>query len=107
MTNAPSMASTRLALTCPHCDAEIEVRIQTRAAVAPPLKQPVATAEEFSGWLKASRLSVEEFQRLPAYEWHRDQLEPLVKTVTDDTEGETAERGTTRPPTGEERASIG
>jgi hypothetical protein len=106
MTNAPCMASTTLALTCPHCEAEIEVRIQTRAAVAPAFKLPFATAEEFSSWLKASRLSVDEFQRLPAYEWHRDQLEPLVRAVANDAEGEPATVGATRPRAGEERASI-
>lgn len=75
-------SSTTVAVTCPHCEEEIEVRIETQAAVAPLVKFPFATAQEFSVWLSASALSVEEFQRLPVYESHRDQLEPLVKAVS-------------------------
>ena len=63
----------------PHCEAEIEVRLETQAAVAPPLRLAFASVAEFALWLKASRLSVDEFRRLPVYEWHRDQLEPLVR----------------------------
>jgi hypothetical protein len=91
LTNARSMARTTIALTCPHCEAEIEVRIETEAALAPPLKLPFTTAEEFARWLKASRLSVDEFKRLPFYEWHRDQLEPLTRAVPHDSEGELAD----------------
>ena len=69
------MARTTIALTCPHCEAEIDVRIETEAALAPPLKLSFAIAEEFARWLEASRLSVDEFKQLPFYEWHRDQLE--------------------------------
>ncbi len=77
-------ASTSIAVTCPHCEEEIEVRIETQAAVAPLVKFPFATAQEFAVWLSASALSVEEFQRLPVYESHRDQLEPLVRAVSAD-----------------------
>jgi hypothetical protein len=49
------------------------------------------TVEEFAQWLRASRLSVDEFKRLPVYEWHRDQLEPLTRAVADDPEDETAD----------------
>jgi hypothetical protein len=77
-------ASTSMAVTCPHCEEEIEVRIETQAVVAPLVKFPFATAEEFSLWLSASALSVEEFQRLPVYESHREQLEPLVRAVSAD-----------------------
>jgi hypothetical protein len=80
-----------MTVTCPHCEAEIEVRIETQAAVAPPLRLPFATEEEFAQWLKASRLSVDEFKRLPFYEWHRDQLEPLTRAVADDAKDETAD----------------
>lgn len=75
------VAATTVAVTCPHCDEEIEVRIRAEATVAPLVKLPFATAEEFSHWLAASALSVEEFQRLPVYESHRDQLEPFVRAV--------------------------
>src|SRR5436190_3977475 len=85
------MARTTMTVTCPHCEAEIEVRIETQAALAPPVRLPFATEEEFAQWLKASRFSVDEFRRLPFYEWHRDHLEPLTRAVADDAEDERAE----------------
>jgi hypothetical protein len=85
------MASPKMTVTCPHCEAEIELRIETQATIAPLFKLPFATVEEFAQWLKASRLSVEEFKRLPAYEWHRDQLEPWTRALADDAGDETAE----------------
>ena len=75
------MAAATMAVTCPHCEEELEVRIETEASVAPRVKLPFATPDEFSHWLAASALSVEEFQRLPVYESHRDQLEPLVRAL--------------------------
>jgi uncharacterized protein YfaT (DUF1175 family) len=83
------MASATMTVTCPHCEAEIEVRFETQAAVAPPLKLAFASVAEFAQWLKASRLSIDEFRQLPVYEWHRDQLEPLVRAVANDAEDET------------------
>ena len=91
-----------MTVSCPHCEAEIEVRIQTQAVVALPLTLPFATEEEFAQWLRASRLSFDEFKRLPFYEWHRDQLEPLTRAVVDDAEDEAAHewhRDQLRPPT--------
>jgi hypothetical protein len=85
------MVRTTMTVTCPHCEAEVEVRIETQAAVAAPLRLPFATEEEFAQWLKASRFSVDEFKRLPFYEWHRDQLEPFMRAVADDAEGEAGE----------------
>jgi hypothetical protein len=85
------MASTTMRATCPHCDGEIDVRVETHAAVAPPMQLSFATADEFAQWLKASRLSFEEFKRLPLYEWHRDQLEPLTSAVVKDSPDETAD----------------
>ena len=73
----------------PHCEAEIEVRLETQAAVAPPLRLAFASVAEFALWLKASRLSVDEFRRLPVYEWHRDQLEPPVRAAANDADDET------------------
>jgi uncharacterized protein YfaT (DUF1175 family) len=78
------MASAKMTVSCPHCEAEIEVRFETQAAVAPPLKLSFANVAEFAQWLKASRLSVDEFRQLPVYEWHRDHLEPLVRAVAND-----------------------
>ena len=76
-------------VTCPHCEAEIDVRIETQATVVPSLKLAFASVAEFAQWLKASRLSVDEFRQLPVYQWHRDQLEPLVRAVANDAEDET------------------
>jgi uncharacterized protein YfaT (DUF1175 family) len=75
-------------VTCPHCGAEIDVRIETQATVVPSLKLAFASVAEFAQWLKASRLSVDEFRQLPVYQWHRDQLEPLVRAVANDAEDE-------------------
>jgi hypothetical protein len=85
------MASTTLTTTCPHCDAAIEVRIETHAAVVPPLKVPFATEKEFAQWLEASRLSIDEFRQLPVYKWHREQLEPLTRAVAADAADEPAD----------------
>jgi hypothetical protein len=49
---------------CPHCEAEIEVRLEVQAAVTARLKLRFATAEAFESWLKASGFTVEEFERL-------------------------------------------
>jgi hypothetical protein len=84
------MAFATITATCPHCEAEIEIRMETQAAVVLPLKLPFATEEEFAQWLQASRLSIDEFKRLPFYEWHRDQLEPLMRAVAEDAEDELA-----------------
>jgi hypothetical protein len=84
------MASIRMTMTCPHCGEGVELRMEMQGALVPHLKLQFATVEEFATWLKASRLSVDEFRRMPAYEWHRDQLEPFVRTVADRAEDETA-----------------
>jgi hypothetical protein len=75
------MASIAIALNCPHCDAEIEVLVQADVQLVPPLRLHFATADELAAWLKASNLSVEEFERLPAYRLHRDHFEPLLKSL--------------------------
>ena len=78
------MARTTVTATCPHCEAEIEVRVETEAEVATPFVPPFTSEQEFERWLKASRLTVEEVKRLPFYEWHRDQLEPLTRALGED-----------------------
>jgi hypothetical protein len=86
------MARTTMTIACPHCEAEVEVRIETQAALALPLKLPFATGEELAQWLKASGFSIDEFRRLPFYEWHRDQLEPLTRAPSiEEADDETAE----------------
>jgi hypothetical protein len=87
MADLGTVAATAMVVTCPHCEAEIDVQVQAQAAVGPPAKLPFASPDEFALWLKASALSVEEFQRLPVYEWHRDQLEPLVKALAEAGDG--------------------
>jgi hypothetical protein len=89
-TEVPTVASTTMAVTCPHCEEEIEVRLETKAAVAPLVHLPFTTAEEFAHWLEASALSLEEFQQLPVYQSHRDQLEPLVRALAGSDGGEPA-----------------
>ena len=83
-----SMALGTMMVTCPHCEAEIDVRIETQATVVPSLKLAFASLAEFVQWLKASRLSVDEFRQLPVYQWHRDQLEPLVRAAVNNAEDE-------------------
>jgi hypothetical protein len=75
------MASIAIALNCPHCDAEIEVLVQADVQLAPPLTLHFDTADELGAWLKASNLSVEEFERLPAYRLHRDLFAPLLQSL--------------------------
>jgi hypothetical protein len=59
----------------PHCEAEIEVRLETQAAVAPPLRLAFASVPAFALWLKASRLSVDD-SAVAGLRVDRDQLEP-------------------------------
>jgi hypothetical protein len=84
------MTRTTTTVSCPHCEAEIEVRIETQAALAPSLKLPFSTPDEFTRWLKASRISIDEFKRLPLYQWHHDQLEPFIRALGSDPEDEAA-----------------
>jgi hypothetical protein len=80
-TNEIGMRSTMLAVKCPHCQEEIELQVQLEAAAVPPLSMRFATAERFESWLKASGLSVEAFEQLPVYQWHRDEFDPLLQAL--------------------------
>ena len=69
----------QVSLVCPHCQAELQVRVEVKAAVVSPLRLCFDNTAEFEEWLRASALTLEEFETLPVYEWYREQLEPLVR----------------------------
>ena len=50
-----------------------------KADVAPPLRLRFEDTAEFEEWLRASGLTLDEFETLPAYEWYREELEPFVQ----------------------------
>jgi hypothetical protein len=102
----------------PHCEAEIEVRLEAQAALAPPLRLAFASVPAFALWLKASRLSVDD-SAVAGLRVDRDQLEPLVRagltmlTTRRMTSGiaisldRRRERGSRCGPHGERRACSG
>jgi hypothetical protein len=66
---------------CAHCEEQVDVRIEVEATVAPPLKLHFPSPDAFADWLRASNFTLSEFQRLSLYNWHRDELEPLVDAL--------------------------
>ena len=64
---------------CPHCQAELEVRIDVKTAVVSPLRLRFDSRAAFEQWLRASGLTLDEFETLPVYEWYREELEPFVR----------------------------
>jgi hypothetical protein len=70
-----------VSVVCPHCEAGLDVRVELRAAVVPPLKLHFRSPDELTRWLRASRLTLQEFERLPVYEWYRDEFEPLLDAL--------------------------
>ena len=73
------MTRDQVSLVCPHCQAELEVRVEVEAAVVSPLRLRFDSRAQFEEWLCASGLTLDEFETLPVYEWHREELEPLVQ----------------------------
>ena len=73
------MTPDQVSLVCPHCQAELEVHVEVKAAVVPPLRLRFDSRAAFEEWLRVSGLTLDEFETLPVYEWHRDELEPLVR----------------------------
>jgi hypothetical protein len=71
----------QVSLRCPHCQAELEIRVEVKAAVIPTLRLHFDSRTEFEQWLRASMLTLDEFEALPVYEWHREELEPLVRAT--------------------------
>jgi hypothetical protein len=57
----------------------LEVRVEVKAAVVSPLRLRFDSRAGFEEWLRASSLTLDEFETLPVYEWHREELEPLVR----------------------------
>ncbi len=73
------MTPDQVSLVCPHCQADLEVRVEVKAAIVSPLRLRFDSRAEFEEWLHASGLTLEEFETLPVYEWYRKELEPLVR----------------------------
>jgi hypothetical protein len=57
----------------------LEVRVEVKTAVVSPLRLSFDSRAAFEQWLRASGLTLDEFETLPVYEWHREELEPLVR----------------------------
>jgi hypothetical protein len=66
-------------LVCPHCQAQLDVRVEVKAAVVSPLQLHFDNTAAFEQWLRASGLTLDEFETLPVYEWYREELEPFVR----------------------------
>jgi Zn-finger nucleic acid-binding protein len=77
--NSAGVTDEQISLVCPHCQAELAVRVEVKADVAPPLRLRFEDRAEFEEWLRASGLTLDEFETLPVYEWYREELEPLVR----------------------------
>ena len=73
------MTGDQARLVCPHCQAELDVGVEVKAAVVSPLRLRFDSTAAFEQWLRASGLTLDEFETLPVYEWHREELEPLVR----------------------------
>jgi hypothetical protein len=76
-----SMVRSTVSVVCPECQAELDLRVDVRAAVAPPLRLHFQSPEELAHWLGASGFTLHEFERLPLYEWYRDEFEPLLEAL--------------------------
>jgi hypothetical protein len=57
--------------------------VRVEATAVAPSRPHFEDADGLVAWLRASRLTIEEFQRLPFYAWHEDDLAPLVREVTE------------------------
>ena len=72
-----------LEVGCPHCGASFDLAIRVEAAAVPLSAPRLDDVDGFAAWLRASRFTLEEFQRLPFYAWHEDELAPLVRELTE------------------------
>lgn len=75
------MAHCTIAATCPNCEEQLVVRVKVQTEVVPPLKLHFASSEAFADWLRASNFTLAEFERLPLYNWYRDEFEPFVNVL--------------------------
>ena len=85
--NSASVTGDQVSLVCPHCQAELDVRVEIKAAVVSPLRLRFESRTAFEQWLQASGLSLDEFEALPVYEWYREELEPFVRASRDRRDG--------------------
>ena len=81
--NCAGVTGDRVSLACPHCRAELDVRVEVKAAVVSPLRLRFESRTAFERWLRASGMSLDEFETLPVYQWYRDELEPFVRAARD------------------------
>ena len=81
--NSAGVTGDQVSLVCPNCQAELDVRVEVKAAVVSSLRLRFETRTAFEEWLRASGLSLDEFETLPVYEWYREELEPLVRASRD------------------------
>jgi hypothetical protein len=65
----------------------LEVRVDVKTAVVSPLRLRFDSRAAFEQWLRASGLTLDEFETLPVYEWYREELEPLVRASRDARDG--------------------
>ena len=77
--NSVGVTGEQISLVCPHCQAELAVRVEVKADVAPPLRLRFEDAAEFDEWLRASGMTLDEFETLPVFEWYREELEPFAR----------------------------
>jgi hypothetical protein len=75
------MAWSTVSVICLHCEAHLDVRVEVQAAVVPPLKLHFPSPDALAEWLRASGFTLPEFERLPLYNWYRDEFEPLVDAL--------------------------
>jgi hypothetical protein len=72
------MPAEHATINCPYCEAKLDLRVEMRAAVAPPLRLHFDSPAAFDKWLHASGLTPEQFESLPIYAWYRDEFDPLL-----------------------------
>ena len=75
------MRDASASVVCPHCHADLNVQVEVRASLVPPLGLRFRSPEELARWLDASGFTVQEFEHLPVYQWYRDELEPLLDAL--------------------------
>jgi hypothetical protein len=75
------MARSNVSIACPYCEAQLDIRVEVQAAAVPPLKLHFPSPDALADWLRASGLTLREFERLPVYDWYRDEFEPLIDAL--------------------------
>jgi len=75
------MAGSTVPVICPQCEAQLQVRVEVQAAAVPPLKLHLRSPDALAEWLRASGFTLQEFERLPVYNWYHDEFEPLVDAL--------------------------